>query len=206
MAYDLSKSPAVWVKTQAARRERVIWSLIVLTFIIFVAVIWVSVELHEPLLTLPLLVAVFALRRLVHRRIPDAVNWILGANSESAVGYTLNELPQPSFRVMHDLRQAGEGNIDHLVAGPTGVFLIETKHRRYLDRDLTKVKRQAAKVNRELGVWVTPVICIDHRPKGGSFHTKGVTVVRREGVCAWLQPQSNQPVEFNRLAAWADRL
>lgn len=53
---------------------------------------------------------------------------------------------------MHDVEQPGEGNIDHIVSGPTGVFLVETKERRCEERHLTKAKRQAAKLHDALGV------------------------------------------------------
>jgi hypothetical protein len=52
---------------------------------------------------------------------------------------------------MHDIEQDREGNVDHLVSGPSGVYLIETKHRRYADDQLRKAKRQAAKLHDELG-------------------------------------------------------
>jgi hypothetical protein len=42
---------------------------------------------------------------------------------------------------MHDIEQGGEGNIDHLLSGPNGVYLVETKERRYDDRHLPKARR-----------------------------------------------------------------
>ena len=32
---------------------------------------------------------------------------------------------------MHDVMFGGRGNLDHIVSGPNGVYLVETKYRRY---------------------------------------------------------------------------
>ncbi len=50
--------------------------------------------------------------------------------------------------MLHDVPFAGEGNIDHLVSGPNGVYLVETKFGSYLPVHLKKAKRQAAKLER----------------------------------------------------------
>jgi hypothetical protein len=80
---------------------------------------------------------------------------------------------------MHDIEQVGEGNIDHLASGPSGVYLIETKYRRYRSpEDLRKAKRQAAKLKNELGVWVTPVICLSVPSERAPYRHDGVWIVR----------------------------
>jgi hypothetical protein len=56
----------------------------------------------------------------------DPVPWMAGARGEQAVAGVLDELKSEGFRSVHDL-DIGRGNVDHVVAGPTGVFLIETK-------------------------------------------------------------------------------
>lgn len=106
---------------------------------------------------------------------------------------------------MHDIAQAGEGNIDHIASGPHGVYLVETKLRRYEDFHLTKAKRQAVKLKAKLGVWVTPVICL-HQRRGDPFRTHGVWVMPQQHLLDWLHEQRNQPVAFERLARWADRI
>src|SRR5450830_286772 len=55
-----------------------------------------------------------------HLRAPGDVG--LGASGE-----LLEEFRGEGFIAMHGIEQAGEGNIDHLVSGPTGVFMIESK-------------------------------------------------------------------------------
>lgn len=56
------------------------------------------------------------------KRISDADT---GAKAEQAVAKALEELPDDYF-VFHDLEFPGF-NIDHVVVGPTGIFLVETK-------------------------------------------------------------------------------
>ena len=150
------------------------------------------------------LVLVLAAKLRLEQRADDAIRWLRGARAEEAVGDTLNELRREGWTLMHDVVQRGEGNIDHIASGPNGVYLIETKCRAYKDEtQLTKVKRQAAKLHEELGVWVTPVICL-HERRGNAFRTKGVWVVPRVQLLDWLRAQRNQPVPFDRLARYAD--
>ncbi|HTL15773.1 MAG TPA: nuclease-related domain-containing protein, partial [Patescibacteria group bacterium] len=49
-----------------------------------------------------------------------------GARGEKHVGAILSRLPE-AFCVINDLA-TGHGNLDHVVVGPTGVFVIETKN------------------------------------------------------------------------------
>ena len=46
--------------------------------------------------------------------------------AEAAVGLALEQFPD-EFRVIHDVPTAS-GNLDHVVVGPTGVFVLETKN------------------------------------------------------------------------------
>ena len=58
----------------------------------------------------------------------------------------------------------------------------------------------------ELGVWVTPVICLDHHRDRAPYRREGVWIVCRTRVLVWIQVQRNRALEFDRLAAFADRL
>jgi len=49
-----------------------------------------------------------------------------GATGEAVVGFVLNNFPD-DFRVIHDLTTPF-GNIDHVVIGPTGAYIIDTKN------------------------------------------------------------------------------
>lgn len=61
---------------------------------------------------------------------PDWVeNWKTGGEGELATARQLGQLPS-SWCVRHDLDHVPgvKGNLDHLVAGPAGVFVVETKN------------------------------------------------------------------------------
>ncbi len=58
----------------------------------------------------------------------------LGYTGERVVGEALNQLLADGFRVFHDLPFDGF-NIDHVVVGPPGVFVFETKTRRKTVKD-----------------------------------------------------------------------
>ena len=76
------------------------------------------------------LAAVFSAWQYFKRR--DAIrHWLMGANGERYVGQVLDrEMTSRGYRVYHDI-QIRKGrrqmNIDHLLVGPNGVFLIEDK-------------------------------------------------------------------------------
>jgi hypothetical protein len=109
------------------------------------------------------LLAVGLLKVIGERKLDLAVRWRRGWVAERSVGEELNRLRWDGFIVMHDVPQRGEGNIDHIVSGPTGAYLIETKARGYQADHLVRARRQAAKLQAELGTWVTPVICLNER-------------------------------------------
>ena len=55
-------------------------------------------------------------------------NWKMGAEGEEIVATYLDELPEDYF-IFNDVHlPISQGNIDHIVAGPTGIFVIETKN------------------------------------------------------------------------------
>jgi hypothetical protein len=93
------------------------------------------------------------------------VPWMKGENAEAAVRKELEQLRWDGYVVVNDLMFGGEGNIDHLVSGPNGVFIVETKFGSYEMNHLAKVKRQACRLHDELDVFVTPVVCSRVRPK-----------------------------------------
>jgi hypothetical protein len=140
------------------------------------------------------------------RQIETATRWMKGANAELAVGEALNELRREGFVVMHDIEQHGEGNIDHLVSGPNGIYLIETKFKSYRPEQLVKAKRQAARLGRELGVWVTPVIVLPKRSGKPYQHDRVWIVKGTTSLASWISTQRNTAVDFERLARFADSL
>jgi hypothetical protein len=91
-----------------------------------------------------------------------------GAHGESIVGRKLNELPD-DFVIFHDLALLSEDgpepwNIDHVVVGPTGVFVVETKSfsgekvkpaglNEYTRRAVEQAKRNASTMKKRLKTW-----------------------------------------------------
>jgi hypothetical protein len=62
---------------------------------------------------------------------PDAVAWRQGAAGERRTARLLVGLERLGWVVLHDLAIPGSGaNLDHLVIGPGGVFVIDSKHYR----------------------------------------------------------------------------
>jgi hypothetical protein len=170
-------------------RERQIWMLLGLVLALTFLVVAAASDKRSAFLTLVGLASLLFLRRIAYRLIDDVAKWRKGAASEEAVGEALQELRAEGFTVTHDLRHQFEGNVDHLVRGRSGVFMIETKHRGYKPADLSKAKRQAKKLNDELGEWVTPVICLDRRRACEPNRNRGVWIVSRERLVDWIRAQ-----------------
>ena len=62
---------------------------------------------------------------------PDAVAWRRGAAGERRTARLLGPLERHGWAVLHDLAVPGSrANIDHLVIGPGGVFVIDSKQYR----------------------------------------------------------------------------
>jgi hypothetical protein len=57
-----------------------------------------------------------------------AASWLQGAAGERKLGAELDKLRNEGFAVLHDRRIPGRrANIDHVVIGPAGIFVIDTK-------------------------------------------------------------------------------
>lgn len=58
----------------------------------------------------------------------NSISWNKGIKGESIVAEYLNQLPEDYF-VFNDVKFPGSwGNLDHIIIGPNGVFVIETKN------------------------------------------------------------------------------
>jgi hypothetical protein len=69
--------------------------------------------------------------RLRFRLSPETEAWRRGAEGERQVARLLEPLVQQGWGVQHDLRVPGsKANIDHVVIGPPGVFVIDAKNYR----------------------------------------------------------------------------
>jgi hypothetical protein len=60
----------------------------------------------------------------------SAALWERGAEGEEAVAAALTQLPAETWTVLHDVRWPGRryANVDHIVVGPPGVFVVDAKN------------------------------------------------------------------------------
>jgi hypothetical protein len=134
--------------------------------------------------------------RLRFRPSEQARTWQRGAQGERRTARLLDRLTRDGFVVFHDLAVPGNtsANVDHLVIGPTGVFVIDSKqwtgsvhqsadglawHNHYpLDRTLAMVRWEATAVGRLLGTRVATLLCVHGAHiQGGGLHAQGVAIV-----------------------------
>jgi hypothetical protein len=104
----------------------------------------------------------------------DAERWLRGAAGEEATALVLDRLPARRWVVRHDLRIPGSrANLDHLVIGPSGVWVVDTKTSRARVRarwrtvrfggrrlDTETTRWEARIVEDRLGVAVRPLIAV----------------------------------------------
>jgi Nuclease-related domain len=110
------------------------------------------------------------------RPAPDPERWQRGAEGEVATARLLAGLPR-RFVVLHDRRSpGGRGNVDHIVIGRSGVWVVDSKVRRARLRvrrgqvwasghqiEVAPVAAQAARVRQALGVPVTALVAVHGR-------------------------------------------
>jgi len=140
--------------------------------------------------------------------------WQDGAVGEQWTGRTLRELEPQGWRIFHDLK-ASYGNIDHVVVGPGGVFLLDSKrwrgsvtvegdsaivcriedpdlHSRFTSpahvKGLAREVHEAIRASTRATVWVTPVIVV-----WGDFAQvvagDTCTFVHGDALAQWLKDQ-----------------
>jgi Nuclease-related domain len=142
-----------------------------------------------------LTVAVLVGWRLRFRPSPQARAWQRGAKGERHTARLLDHLGRDGYMSFHDLALPDSpANLDHLVLGPSGVFVIDSKqwtgqvhqsadglvwHNHYrLDRTLATLRWQAETLGRLLGVPVAPLVCVHGAHiQGGGLRAQGVAVV-----------------------------
>lgn len=118
--------------------------------------------------------------RLRFRPTSDTLAWQRGSQGERHTARLLAPLERHGYQVFHDLAIPGSAaNVDHLVVGPTGVFVIDSKRyrghlhysagrlwhgRRSLDRTLDTLWWEATQVAETLGfgpsLHIYPVLCV----------------------------------------------
>jgi hypothetical protein len=133
--------------------------------------------------------------RLRFRPSEQARAWQRGAHGERRTARLLDRLMRDGYVVLHDLAVPGSpANLDHLVIGPSGVFVIDSKQwtgsihqgidglvwRNYyrLDRTLDIVRWEAETVGRVLGTRAAALVCVHGaHVQGGGLHAQGVAIV-----------------------------
>ena len=105
------------------------WCVLIVAIRLPKNLILIGAVLALLVLVVALIVAATVLLRLMRRRRND----FLGYLGERAVAESLDTLREKGYRVFHDVNANGRErnfNLDHVVVGPTGVAVIETKTRR----------------------------------------------------------------------------
>jgi hypothetical protein len=146
--------------------------------------------------------------RLRFRPSPDAVAWRRGAAGERRTARLLDPLERQGWAVLHDLAVPGSrANLDHLVIGPGGVFVIDSKQYRgrlQLDpsgqlwrgryplaptlRAVSFEADQAAQVLPDPGVVVLPVVAVHGaQVPWGKVVVQGVPVIAARRLPSMLR-------------------
>src|SRR5829696_79110 len=154
----------------------------------------------------------------------QARSWRRGAEGERHTARLLDRLTGDGYVVFHDLAVPGSlANVDHLVIGSTGLFVIDSKqwsgsvhqsadglawHNHYrLDRTLERVRWQAEAVGRLLGTRIHPLVCVHGaHVQGGGLHAQGVAIVPASVLRSALGDDrvvSDAEVELLATTAWA---
>lgn len=126
--------------------------------------------------------------------------------ADERVRRTLEELREQGFVVVHDVEREGPGPDDHVVSGPSGLFLIAARRRRCSDEDLYETLQRSDDLFRELETWVTPVICLTSRLRGKPHRRERVWVVPRRRLVEWIAGRRNPVLESERIAELAGQL
>jgi hypothetical protein len=160
--------------------------------------------------------------RLRFRPSTQARAWQHGAKGERHTARLLDRLGRDGYVSFHDLAMPHSPvNLDHLVVGPSGVFVIDSKqwtghvhqsadglvwHDHYrLDRTLATLRWQAETLGRLLGVPVAPLVCVHGAHiQGGGLRAQGVAVVPASRLRSALgHDQVLSDADIERLAATA---
>jgi hypothetical protein len=171
-----------------------------------------------------LAVAALVAWRVRFRTSEQARTWQRGAHGERQTARLLGRLTRDGYVVFHDLAVPGSpANVDHLVIGPTGLFVIDSKqwtgsvqqgadglvwHNHYrLDRTLETVRWEAETVGRLLGTRVAALLCVHGaHVHGGGLHAQGVAIVPAHllhGALGDDRVLSDADVELLAATAWS---
>lgn len=139
MAQTLGQSGR-YATNEVVRKRRQIFTIVVVVIAICGAVQGVIIASYLPhlpfnswlraVLFVLLLILLVSLFKWANFKITELeqqqTNYDRGAQGENAVAKELSRFPD-SFHVLHDLK-TDSGNLDHVVIGPTGVFVMDAKN------------------------------------------------------------------------------
>ena len=142
-----------------------------------------------------LVVAALVGWRLRFRPSEQVKAWQRGAHGERHTARLLDRLTRDGYVIFHDLAVPDSpANVDHVVIGPSGVFVIDSKqwtgsvhqgadglvwHNHYrLDRTLETVRWEAQVIGRLLGTRAAALLCVHGaHVQGGGLHAQGMAIV-----------------------------
>ena len=153
-----------------------------------------------------------------------SLRWVWGAAGEEWTAEELERLG-PEWRVFHDLPN-GRSNLDHVVVGPAGVFLVDSKNlsepARVDESGLRAgrlryggagARRAAVQLKEEIeasgrSVWVQSVLCVWGELEGGTAEHDRVLYVPGPVLCETLssRPSRMSPAEVESVAAAVDAI
>jgi len=158
---------------------------------------------------------------------PELVTtWLAGARGEEATGRLLDSLESEGFYAIHDRQiPGGSENIDHLVLGPTGIFVVETKNysgglwlqqesifvgRYNHDAMIAQVKRQVRAIETLISpLHARPLICLHRARLPKEIVTfQGVKIFAAATLLSILRagPKETDPVKLAQLQRLARAL
>jgi hypothetical protein len=161
--------------------------------------------------------------RLRFRASEQVKAWRRGGHGERRTARLLDRLTREGFVVFHDLAVPGSpANVDHLVIGPSGVFVIDSKqwignvhqgndglvwHNHYrLDRTLQTVRWEADTISRMLGTRAVALLCVHGaHVQGGGLHAQGAAIVPAHllrGALGYDRVLSDVDVALLAATAW----
>ncbi|HEY0009327.1 MAG TPA: nuclease-related domain-containing protein [Tepidisphaeraceae bacterium] len=134
MSVEHKKLAGQWAKSKAKSLYiRTYLTLITLTLVGGLIIGYLLGARHSPLValgTIPLAVLGWLFLKPMDRQIDkwgrERIKYMRGGQAEGYVAWLLRDLPG-SFHVFHNLPCAKGGDLDHVVVGPSGLYVLSTK-------------------------------------------------------------------------------
>lgn len=144
-----------------------------------------------------------------------SMNYRKGIYGEKRVSKTLKELDS-SYYLLEDVKISKYGNIDHIVLGPNGIFVIETKNwggrvNCYRDdwyigsKKIKSVSKQVKGnaldltkfITSHIGsigsIYVVPIVVFTNPLCDIKFNDPTVVILRLNGLCGYIKNQRRYP-------------